>query len=234
MPTASGPWHPAKGAGGGAALPPRGGSSASGPARASARGAITPLILPASTPAASTAGAPRLPLAAAASASGSGTAVASAGAGGAIGASNVSLIHPAAETSSGPGGQTGQGTGGLTSPPMGARVTRTRRRRAAARHPGSTPDPVISNTSGAASGLVPHISPFTYWTIIKVSFFTRAWSKFASPVTWLTLRPRSLGPPSRAIHGTQPISRRRVDRRHHTYELTFRWDAITQSPPPIP
>ena len=36
------PWHPAKGAGGGAALPPRGGSSASGPARASSQGGDHP------------------------------------------------------------------------------------------------------------------------------------------------------------------------------------------------
>ena len=35
------------------------------------------------------------------------------------GASNVSLIHAAAETSSGPGGQTGPGTGGLTFTPDG-------------------------------------------------------------------------------------------------------------------
>ncbi len=52
----SSPWHPAKTAGGGAALPPRGGSSASSPARPSSRGAITPLRLPASTPAASNTG----------------------------------------------------------------------------------------------------------------------------------------------------------------------------------
>ena len=50
------PWHPAKRAAGGAAQAPRGGSSGSGPARASSRGAITPLSLPASTPAASAAG----------------------------------------------------------------------------------------------------------------------------------------------------------------------------------
>ena len=53
--------------GGGAALPPRGGSSVSGPARGSTRGAITPLTLPASTPAASNTGgsSPALPAGAA-------------------------------------------------------------------------------------------------------------------------------------------------------------------------
>ncbi len=58
-PTQSGisaPWHPAKGPGGGAALPPRGGSG--GPAaRPASRHAAAPPSLPASTPAASNAGA---------------------------------------------------------------------------------------------------------------------------------------------------------------------------------
>ncbi len=109
----SSPWHPAKGAGGGAALPPRGGSSASGPARPSSRGAITPLRLPASTPAASnTGGSSAALLAAAAGASGAGTAGASVGAGRGAPAPTLSSIPAAPGGSSGQGGQSGQGTGG--------------------------------------------------------------------------------------------------------------------------
>ncbi len=50
------PWHPAKPNGGGAAMAPRGGSNPASPMRTSARGAITPLPVPPSTPAASSAG----------------------------------------------------------------------------------------------------------------------------------------------------------------------------------
>ena len=64
---------------------------------AAARGAITPLRLPGSTPAASSAGgASAALLAAVAGASGAGTETASAGTGGAVAAPRVSLVHAAA------------------------------------------------------------------------------------------------------------------------------------------
>ena len=71
------PWHPAKPNGGGAAMASRGGSNPASPLRASSRGAITPLQLPASTPgAASGAGGSAALLAAVASASSNGGAAA--------------------------------------------------------------------------------------------------------------------------------------------------------------
>ena len=78
------PWHPAKGPGGGPAQAPRGGTSASRGTQNTARGTITPLRLPASTPAASAGGgASAALLAAVAGRSGAGTQIASPGAGGA-------------------------------------------------------------------------------------------------------------------------------------------------------
>ena len=55
----SAPWHPIGRMGGGAAMPPRGGSGAPTPTKAATRGAITPVHLPPSTPAASNGGVPQ-------------------------------------------------------------------------------------------------------------------------------------------------------------------------------
>ena len=150
-------WHPAKGAGGGAALPPRGGSSASGSAGASARGAITPLRLPASTPAASNAGgASAALLAAVAGAGGAGAASGSVGAGSAAAASHVSLVHAAPAGSTGQTSHTGQGTGGgLTLSPDGDPGPGS----SGGALPGSTPDPVISNFSE------PSLQTFTWYPV---------------------------------------------------------------------
>jgi hypothetical protein len=87
------PWHAAKGPGGGAAQAPRGGTSASRGIQPTSRGAITPLRLAASTPAASSAGgASAALLAAVAGAGGNGTQIASAGTGGGAAAPSVSLF----------------------------------------------------------------------------------------------------------------------------------------------
>ena len=144
-------WQPAKTAGGGAALPPRGGSSASGPARPSSRGAITPLRLPASTPAASnTGGSSAALLAAAAGASSAGTAGASVGTGRGAPGPILSSIPAAPGASSGQGGQSGQGTGGGNT--FGAD--------GAFGGSGGTPissipDPIIGNSAGQAFPFFP-------------------------------------------------------------------------------
>ncbi len=88
------PWHPAKGPSGGPAQALRGGTSASRGTQNTARGIITPLRLPASTPAASAGGgASAALLAAVAGASGAGTQVASPGAAGAAPVPGISLVH---------------------------------------------------------------------------------------------------------------------------------------------
>jgi RHS repeat-associated protein len=141
----SAPWHPAKGAGGGAAQAPRGGSSASGPASASTRGAITALTLPPSTAAASSAGgASAALLAAAAGASGTGTATASAGSGVAAAASRP--VHASQSRYAGQATPPGKGTGGIAVTPDGDPGASS----SGGALPGSTPDPVTGNGSGAS------------------------------------------------------------------------------------
>jgi YD repeat-containing protein len=138
------PWHPAKPNGGGAAMAPRGGSNPSNPIRNTSRGAITPLQLPPSTPAASSAGGSAALLAAAASASGNsgaltaGPAPHAATSGAAPSPGNVLPTPITGSKNQGPGtnapGQNPQGASPFTasggSPP-----------------PGSTPDPVTGNSS---------------------------------------------------------------------------------------
>jgi len=72
------PWHPIARAGGGAALPPRGGSGGPSAAKTSTRGVISPLRLPPSTPGASNAAGSAALLAALASSSASNAAAANA------------------------------------------------------------------------------------------------------------------------------------------------------------
>ena len=150
------PWQPAKRPGGGAAMAPRGGTSAARGMPAAARGAITPLRLPGATPAASSAGgASAALLAAVAGASGTGTEAASAGTGGAVAAPRVSLVHAAV------GGSAGQsdpaGGGGITFSPDGVSGGGS----SGGALPGSTPDPTTGNSSSVTRDLLTPSAPFT-------------------------------------------------------------------------
>ena len=143
----SSPWQPAKAPGGGAALPPRGGSSASGPARASTRGAITPLRLPASTPAASNAGGSSAALlAAVAGASSAGTAAASAGTGGAARRPPFPWSTPHREARRARAASRDKAPGGITFSADGV----SWRRRSGGTPISSIPDPVIGNSRRAS------------------------------------------------------------------------------------
>ncbi len=154
----SSPWQPAKRPGGGAALPPRGGSSGSAQVRPSSRGAITPLRLPMSTPAASNAGgASAALLAAVAGASSAG----SASTGGAAMASTVSLVHAAPAGSSGQSAQSGQGTGGPTANPDGGLGGGSGSSGSSGGTPvSSIPDPTSGNSSGPIMESFPYFAMY--------------------------------------------------------------------------
>jgi YD repeat-containing protein len=136
----SAPWHPAAGPGGGAALPPRGGSGASNPTRVASRASTASARLPQSTPAANGEGNSAALLAAAASASASN----GAGAGGAPGAGTGAAPTPF------------RMTGGGTSGPAGTGAGETTKTNAA---PGSTADTSLGGSSGGATNAASTISP---------------------------------------------------------------------------
>ena len=135
----SAPWHPAKGPGGGAALPPRGGSGA-GPATAkpASRHAAAAPSLPASTPAASNSGAAAALLAAVAGASDN---AASAPATGQRSPVHTAPAGLASQTA--PAGSTPVAAHSKASPLDGSDSDTSGNPL-----PGSTPDPVVSNASG--------------------------------------------------------------------------------------
>jgi len=141
------PWHPIARAGGGAALPPRGGSGGPSAATPTTRSAINPLRLPASTPGASNAGGSGALLAAVASASGNNGAAATLG----TSARTARAGSPAATTPSGqaPAGSAHTSGSGHAAAPLTASGGDPT--------PGSTPDPVIGNSSG------PSQNTFTYF-----------------------------------------------------------------------
>jgi hypothetical protein len=154
------PWKPAARPGGGAAMAPRGGTSAARGIPPAARGAITPLRLPGSTPAASSAGgASAALLAAVAGASGAGTGVASANEGGGAAASRVSLVHAAPDGASAQGNPPGQGGSGLTLSPDGGSGGSGGSSGGAL--PGSTPDLVTGNSSTVTDDLLTPSAPFS-------------------------------------------------------------------------
>jgi len=136
------PWHPIARAGGGAALPPRGGSGGPGAAKATARGAINPIVLPASTPGASNAGGSGALLAAVAGASGNNGAAAPA----ALGSSAPVATTPSGRAPAGSAHSSGNGHAAAPLTASGGGPA-----------PGSTPDPVIGNASG------PSQQTFTYF-----------------------------------------------------------------------
>ena len=141
------PWHPAKRPGGGPAQAPRGGANASRGAAGTVRGAITPLRLPSSSPSAgsSAGGASSALLAAVAGASGAGTQIASPGAGG---SQPVPRISPVQAVPGAPSGVNNKGGGGVTvSPAADPGPTSSG---GGTPLPGSTPDPVTGNSSGAS------------------------------------------------------------------------------------
>jgi YD repeat-containing protein len=146
-------WQPAKGVGGGAAQAPRGGSSGSGPASAPARGAITPLSLPPPTASASSAGGASAALLAAA-AGANGTATATAPASG-LGAAAPRPVHSAPVRHGGQTTPPGNGTGGPSSTPNDDPSPSA----SGGVLPGSTPNPVLSNGSGASR------SSFAYFPV---------------------------------------------------------------------
>jgi RHS repeat-associated protein len=150
----SDPWHPAKGTAGAAAQAPRGGSSASGPASPTTRGAITPLTLPQSTPAASNAGgASAALLAAVAGVGGAGSPQAAtglipaAGVGSGVSRGDAASAHVAAQAT-----RSGPGTGGVALSQVGNPGANSLR----GALPGPTPDSVISNWSPASLNSFPY------------------------------------------------------------------------------
>ncbi len=215
------PWHPAKGPGGGPAQAPRGGTSASRGTQNTAHGTITPLRLPASTPAASAGGgASAALLAAVAGASGAGTQVASPGAGGAGPVPRISLVHAGAGAASGESNQGGNGavpfspaadpgstpSGGSTPPP------------------GSTPDPVIGNSSPITDDVS---EPFNVYVLdnqagvvlypgVQQLATLDGWMDLVAQVSGATVSSYSWntsGLPATLISGTS------------TDQLNFRWDS---------
>ncbi|MFI5459013.1 MAG: hypothetical protein ACHRXM_26590 [Isosphaerales bacterium] len=136
------PWHPIARAGGGAALPPRGGSSGPGAAQAATRGAINPIVLPASTPGVSNAGGSGALVAAVASAGGNNGAPAAA----ALGSSAPVATTPSGQAPAGSAHSSGSGHAAAPLTASGGGPA-----------PGSTPDPVIGNKSG------PSQQTFTYF-----------------------------------------------------------------------
>ena len=135
----SAPWHPARGPGGGAALPPRGGSAAPAPTRPASRRSPAPPGLPPSTPAASNPGPPGgLPAAAAgarhntAGTAGVNGATTAAGAGSLRAGTQATPLSAVA-----PAGASSSSGGTLTLP-------------------GSTPDLVVGNASGPSELTFPY------------------------------------------------------------------------------
>jgi hypothetical protein len=218
------PWHPAKGPGGGPAQAPRGGTSASRGTQNTARGAITPLRLPASTPAASAGGgASAALLAAVAGASGTGAQTASPGVGGALPVPKISLVHAGAGAASGAGNQ---GGGGVTisadadpgPTPSGGSTPL----------PGSTPDPVTGNASGVTEDVS---EPFNVYVLdnqagvvlypgVEQLATLDGWMDLIAQVQGATVSSYSWNTtslPATSISGTS------------TDQLNFRWDNDNES-----
>ena len=219
------PWHAAKGPGGGPAQAPRGGASASRGTQNAARGTITPLRLPASTPAASAGGgASAALLAAVAGASGAGTQVASPGAGGVAPVPTISLVHAGAGAASGEGNQ-GGGGGVTLSPATDPGPTASG---GSTPPPGSTPDPVTGNYAGFTPGVS---APFGLYVLDNqsgvvlqpgveqlatldgwVDLIAQVQGATASSYSWNTS-----GLPATLISGTS------------TDQLNFRWDNTNEA-----
>ncbi len=138
------PWHPAKGAGGGAARAPRGGTSASRGITPAGRGAITPLRLPSNSASASTGGGASAALLAAVA--GASSVDTQPGVAGALPVPKISLVHAGAGAASGASNQGGGVTLSADADPgptpSGGSTPL----------PGSTPDLVTGNASPMTEG----------------------------------------------------------------------------------
>ncbi len=214
------PWRPAKGPGGGPAQAPRGGTSAARGIQPAARGTITPLRLPPSTPAAS--GASAALLAAVAGASSTDT---QPGVAGAIPVPKISLAHAGAGAAS---GASNQGGGGVTlgadadpgPTPSGGSTPL----------PGSTPDLVTGNASPMTEG--EDVSePFQVYVLDNqagVVLYPNV-DQLATLDGWMDLKAQVQGAsvssyswnttnlPATSISGTS------------TDQLNFRWDNTNES-----
>ena len=219
------PWHPAKGPGGGPAQAPRGGTSASRGTQNTARGTITPLRLPPSTPSASAGGgASAALLAAVAGASGAGTQIASPGTGGAPPVAKTSLVHAGAGAASGEGNQ-GGGGGVTLSPATDPGPTPSG---GSTPPPGSTPDPVTGNYAGFTPGVS---APFGLYVLDNQSGVVLqpgvqqlatldGWMDLIAQVQGATVSSYSWntsGLPATLISGTS------------TDQLNFRWDSTNEA-----
>jgi RHS repeat-associated protein len=221
-------WHPAKGPGGGAAQAHRGGTSAARGMTPTARGAITPLRLPANAASASTGGGASAPLlAAVAGASSAGGQTASAGTGGegrAVSAPRISLVHAGSEASS------GQNGGGIT---LSADGSPGQTSSGGAAPPGSTPDPVIGNSSGVTTDVT---EPFNVYVLdnqagvilypgVQQLATLNGWMDLVAQVSGATASSYSwntTGLQASSISGTS------------TDQLTFRWESSNEADQGVP
>ena len=144
----SSPWRPVSQPGGGAAMPPRGGSGGLTPTKAASRAAGPSASLPASTPAASGAGGSAALLAAAAG---------SAGGGASAGSGSMPRLAPPGSLKH--GGAGGGGTHGGTGASSGGSGTVALVSSGPTVGPGSIPDPTLGNGSG------PSQETFTYFPL---------------------------------------------------------------------
>jgi hypothetical protein len=140
------PWQPARPPGGGAAMPPRGGSGGSRGVRPAVRGAITPLTLPPSMPGAHTgpsSGSPPAAPPSPGSGNGDHASAASNPSAPAAPTGNPGVISPVGSSPTQPAPGTGQLSADSLSGGSGGTPL-----------PGSTPDPVTGNSLGPVSATV--------------------------------------------------------------------------------